>query len=431
MGGGERGERYGPSRRLTRRRFIGGAMSLGGGALLAACGATATPQADAIVAPTPAAAVAGTSTRAPSPSGTATRTIAATPTVGGGAATELGRLLGLLPQTDSLPGRNGIWFADVARQKRNYGYERLTSMEAVRAVPGGLTTFSNAIGKLPLPTEAGSDRALDPQWRETLGYDPWQIERTITGGDPPRTWTRMEGQFDRAEIEATLLRQGYATVPYGGRAYLSRFGDGAIRLSDPLGRLVLNRLNRVAIEEGALTSAPFTTAIEAGIDAADGRRPAFAADPDHAALALALGPIAGAVLTTPDGLYRPSGPQVRGATPVATRRATPARARLHPYRLVGLGLRDDGTTHTMLVALVYGDAAEAQADAPILRQRVEGYTLLRNGQRLRERARPGEPTIVAAGARTVLIQPFAIAAEADLSLYLQLYASRDLLFLAE
>jgi len=438
MGGGDRGKRYGPSRRLTRRRFIGGAMSLGGGALLAACGATATPQADAIVVSTPAAAsatrtvgVPGTPTLAPASAGTASPTLAATPTINGASATELGRLLGLLPQTESLPGRTGIWFADVARQKRNYGYERLTSIEAVRALPGGVVAFSNAVGKLPLPTEAGIDRLGDPQWWATVGYDFWQIARTISGGDPPRTWARLEGTFDRAGIEATLLGQGYARVPYGDRAYLSRLADGEVRLSDPLGRLVLNRLNRVAIEEGALTSAPFTAAIEAGIDAVALRRPTFAADPDYAALALALGPIVGAVLTTPDGLYRPSGPQVRGATPVATRLATPARARLHPYRLVGLGLRDDGTTHTMLVALVYENAAEAQADAPILRQRAEDYTLLRNGQRLRERARLGEPEIVAAGARTVLIQPFAIAAEADLSLYLQLYTTRDLLFLAE
>ncbi len=173
MGGGDRGKRYGPSRRLTRRRFIGGAMSLGGGALLAACGATATPQADAIVVSTPAAAsatrtvgVPGTSTRAPASAGTATPTLAATPTINGASATELGRLLGLLPQTESLPGRTGIWFADVARQKRNYGYERLTSIEAVRALPGGVVAFSNAVGKLPLPTEAGIRPEPGHDWKE-------------------------------------------------------------------------------------------------------------------------------------------------------------------------------------------------------------------------------------------------------------------------
>jgi len=38
---------------------------------------------------------------------------------------------------------------------------------------------------------------------------------------------------------------------------------------------------------------------------------------------------------------------------------------------------------------------------------------------------------VAAGGRAVLVQPFAITAEADLSLYLKMYNTLDLLFLAE
>jgi len=355
MGAMGPGGRYGPMLRPTRRRLIGGAVLLGGGALLAACGATATPTTSPAFAVTPAAAATVTGVIGVP----VTRTLAATPAINDGSATELGRLLELIPQMESLPGRNGLWFADVARQKRNYGYEQITS------------------------------------------------------------------------LEAALLRQGYATVPYQDRTYLSRLGDGEVKLSDPIVRLVLSRLNRVATEDGALVSAPFTAAIEAGMDAADGRRPTFAANPDYAALALALGPVVGAILTLLDELYRPARPPSRAATPVATRTAVPARARLHPYRLVGLGLRDDGATHTMLVALVYASAAEARAAAPILRQRVEDYMLIRSGQRLSERARPGEPEIVVAGARTVLVQPFAITTEANLSLYLQMYTSRDLLFLAE
>jgi len=228
MGAMGPGGRYGPMLRPTRRRLIGGAVLLGGGALLAACGATATPTTSPAFAVTPAAAATVTGVIGVP----VTRTLAATPAINDGSATELGRLLELIPQMESLPGRNGLWFADVARQKRNYGYEQITSLEAAQALPGGLTAFSNIVGRLPLPAEAGFDRALDPQWRATLGYDCWQIERTITGGDPPRTWARVEGQFDRAAIEAALLRQGYATVPYQDRTYLSRYlASGTARLS--------------------------------------------------------------------------------------------------------------------------------------------------------------------------------------------------------
>ena len=448
-------------RRLTRRRFIGGLGLLSGGGLLAACGATATPTIGAPPATNPAAtattaigpastATRGTpvaatptnETRATPPRGTATRAASpsvgtATRTTGSAPATELGRLLGLVPQSEKLPGRNGIWFADAARQRRNYGFAEVTSPEAARAIGGDFARFTNTtILALPYPPEAGSTYAGNSQWRAALGYDFWQIERTIAAGDSPQVWSHLEGRFDRAAIEAALLDQGYATVEYGGHTYLSRFGDLAVTaLDDPIVRFTLSRLNRVAPAEGALTTAATTATIEAAIDAAAGRRPTFAADPDHAALATALGPVVGAILAPPDEFYTP--PPIRtdlpsaAATAIATRYAEPARAHLPPYRLVGLGLRDDGTTHTMVIALVYASAEEARAAAPIVRQRAEGYTSVRINQSLRERAVPGEPEIVSAGGRTVLVQPFAIADEANLSLYLKMYTTRDLLFLAE
>jgi hypothetical protein len=413
---------------------------LGGGALLAACGPLTTPTATPAPLATAEAASTSSITAAATPATTArtipsaatpTRSSTVTATNAGAPTTALGRMLGLVPQTESLPGDNGIWFADIAQQKRNYGFAALTSSAAAQAQPGGLARFSNVVGKLPLPTEAGVSHALNQQWRATLGYDFWQIERAISGGDPPRTWARLEGALDRDPIEAALRGQGYTTTPYRDRAYLARFGDGEVKLSDPLGRLVLSHLNRVAFDDGALACSPYTAAIEAGIDAAGGQHPSFADDPNYAALALALGPVVGAILAPADELYRRAVVPSRRATPRVGRTATPTRTLLHPYRLAGLGLRDDGTTHTMIIALVYPTTAEAQAAAPILRQRVANYVLLRSGQRLRERASPGEPTVVDAGARSVLIQPFAIAAEADLGFYIQLFTNRDLLFLAE
>ncbi len=342
MGEFELGMRRDSGRRLTRRRFVGGAVLLSGGTLLAACGATTTPPTGAILASTPAASTAATgvvgvpatATRATPPAGTPTRTApsaAATRTVVGAAATELGRLLGLVPQTGELPGRNGIWFADAVRQKRNYGFEGVISPDAARAVPGGLTRFTNTVGSLPFPNEVGLEHAADPRWRATLGYDFWQIERTISGGDLPRVWGRMEGRFDRAAIETTLLGQGYVTTPYRERTYLSRLGDAEIKRDDPLSQLVFSRLNRVVIEEGALGNAATTATIEAGIDAATGRRPTFAADPDYAALALALGSVVGAACYPPMKSIDPrhqrgpprrsprgtSLPHIRGSAPTA------------------------------------------------------------------------------------------------------------------
>ena len=66
--------------RLTRRRLLGGAVSLAGLGLLAACGGSA---------PTPTAAPAARATDTPRPAGTTAA--AAAPTTGAGAASPAGR----------------------------------------------------------------------------------------------------------------------------------------------------------------------------------------------------------------------------------------------------------------------------------------------------------------------------------------------------
>ncbi|HEY8598344.1 MAG TPA: hypothetical protein VIL85_07930 [Thermomicrobiales bacterium] len=424
---------------LSRRRFIGGLVGGGGITLLVGCGGVATPTtaiAPTVVARTPAATVA--TTPVVSGGGTATRTLTVgatrTPAIGTPGASALARALALVPQRAPLPGTEGLAFADLLTQKRNYGLGEATSAAAFQALQDAPAVLANLTNGLPLPTESGVEHALDPEWREAVGYDFWQIERTISAGSPPNVWSRLEGRFAQPEIVAALGRAGHQPVTYDGATILARGDDRQIvDLNQPITRLTLARLNRVVLEEGALTATAATALAEAGIDARAGRLDTFAADPDHAALVAALGPVVGARLITAELFFRPQSANPR-ATPSAAspvRSAAPGRPKLNPYRLVGLGLRDDGTTHTMLVALVYADAAAARADAPILRQRATDYQLLATRQPLRERAVVGEPTVVVDGDRATLVLPFAIADTANLGLWQRMFFQRDYGFLAE
>ncbi|MGN6700133.1 MAG: hypothetical protein ACTHMR_18405 [Thermomicrobiales bacterium] len=436
--------RDGDYRRLaafSRRRFLA-ALTLGGsGLFLAACGgsATATP---AKPTAAPAATTASTATTSTAASTSvvatpatpvATAISAASPVAHatpGAASTALGQLLGKVPKIAGLPGQNGIWFADVAQQKRNYGFTDITSVEAFKALTQEQAQrFNNTVGRLPHADTAGQQYAALPDWQANLGFTFWQIEREIMAGDPPGVWSRLEGAFDRATIEQALTGKGYQPVSYHGQAYLSRYADFAVQLSDPLSKLVLARYNRVYLADQAIEPAAATALVQAGIDAATRQIPTFASNPDYAALAAALGPVVGVIILPGDQLYQQTAPAPSRAP------ATPTRAtnqpKLHPYRLVGLGLLDDGKTHTALIALLYSDAATAQADAPVLHQRVNDYELLATRQPLRERLAPGEPRVVPTGDRATLIQPFNVGDEANLGFLIQLLQRRDLAFLGE
>jgi hypothetical protein len=85
----------------------------------------------------------------------------------------------------------------------------------------------------------------------------------------------------------------------------------------------------------------------------------------------------------------------------------------------------------MVIALLHASAADARADAPILRQRAEDYRLAANGQPLRERAVAGEPEIVAAGPGATVVLPLAIADEVNLGLWQRMLFQRDNGFLTE
>jgi hypothetical protein len=396
--------------------------------------------ASAPAAPSSAVATRGTTTPRATASGTARSATAGTPVSGSTADSALLRMLRLVPQRGVTLGRDSFSFADVETQKRNYGFDGLTSYAAFTALPREQSArFLQALGPLPTPQEISFDLAGGAQ-PNPLAYTFWQIARTGYVGQPKTNWLRLEGRLDTAAIRAALVAAGRTPADYGGATVFARGRDGAIDVTDPLGELgIFGTFNRVTLDDGALTAAPATAAIEGSIDARAGRAPSLADDPDYLAVATALGPVVGASLVPPESLYRPPAPQARG-TAVATPATPISGERLPPYRGAGIGMRDDGQTHTMVIALSYESGDIARSAAALVRRRAEEYRLTVGATAqpggaplplLRDLATPGTPQLVTAEGRTVVLLPLAMADTANLGLWRSLLATNDLRFLAE
>jgi hypothetical protein len=284
---------------------------------------------------------------------------------------------------------------------------------------------------LPLPFEVSLDGLTlgEEEWRAVVGYDFWQVDRAFGQDNIQAPWVRLEGRFDQDAVAKALVSSRRTASQYREGTIYSYGPDNGVSPQDPVTQRLelIGSFSRVVIEEAALTSLKTTQLAEAAIDVRAGRVPSLLANPDYDALAFALDPIAGAALLPPAELY---GRVNMNGTPVPP--ATPAvgAERLLPYRLVGMGLQDDGTKRTMIIALVYEKAEDARTAAPLLRRRVENYQLA-GGSMLRDRAVAGEPRVVAAGPRTVVVLPFAIGEDRNLGLWQFMFNNRDLGFLKE
>lgn len=447
--------------RLTRRRLLG-LLALGGGSIaLIACGGdantvtvgnapgTAAAPTLSSTAPTQTTtrASAGTAVGAATPGSAASVTprIASpgSPSAGATADNALLRMLKLVPQRGLTVDRYGLSFADIETQKRNYGLDNLTSYAAFTSgSKEQFSRFNDAMRPLPIPEEISLQVAAGEK-PNALGYTFWQMERASYAGQPRTNWLRLEGRLDTAAIRAALSAAGRTTTAYGGETIFTRGGNGAIDINDPIASTgILSTYNRATLDDGALTAAPTTATIEAGIDTRAGRAPSLADDPNYFAVATALGPVVGATVVPAEFLYHPPAATSRG-TPTVTPATPSTGERLPAYSGVGMGMRDDGQTHTMVIALAYERADDARVAAPLVRRRMEDYRLSLAVQSptpigtvtppplLRELATPGAPQLLTVGTRTVVLLPLAISSVALLNLWRTMIAITDYRFLAE
>jgi hypothetical protein len=334
-------------------------------------------------------------------------------------------------------GKDRLWFSDPARQRRNYGGAALDSLADFVAMPEAQRRrLDTALGALPISAHAGAPLGQTYNWRKVVGYDFWQVDQMIYTG--PHTdfanFSHLVGRLDAAAINKGLQAIGYRPRAYRNGEILEpedKFAAAQAAGQEATDFVIVTEA--ITVKPGMLTATRFSDTIEQGIDAASGATPTLADNPDYRAAASALTGAVGGTMLSPVGLYRPD-PAASRSTPTIP--AQPYATALPEYRLAGFGLQDDGTTRSLSLALVYNTAADANAAMPILRQRLDSYTLesrMAGGRStaLRERLVPSTASVHTADGRSVLVQPMTIPDERDSRLWLNMLLLGDVNFLRE
>ncbi len=211
-------------------------------------------------------------------------TPAATPAPTGPNATFLS-LLGVAPDfpAGQQPQGEIAEFADVAAQLEAVGVAPVTSLND----PGSHDWIS-ATMSLALP-QGPATRAADPLWRETFGFDIFQVDQSLVVGEPPNQITIMRGRFDPAEVGSALEKAGYKAVDVGGVQGYSLHEDPEIDLTTAVSQLSLGKMNNaVFLPDGTLVFAGYLDTIRRVVAVSKGEAPSLASRVDVSTLVPAM-----------------------------------------------------------------------------------------------------------------------------------------------
>lgn len=204
----------------------------------------------------------------------------ASPVSGERDAGSLAGMLGRLP--DRPLGLDGamVTYADIALQTAALG----VASPRGAGDEEGVRQWGTAVMPLSLPQATGQHWAR-PEWRETFGFDLFQIEQAVEYGAPPLGLTVLRGTFDPTELRAAWARGGYQPLDLGaGEAYAVR-DDYELDMADPGSRMALSYLNVVALaDDGTLILGSTRDGVRGALAATAGTAPSFADRADVAPL---------------------------------------------------------------------------------------------------------------------------------------------------
>lgn len=180
----------------------------------------------------------------------------------------------------------------------------------------------------------------------------------------------VEGDFDAVTVRQKLLALEYERREAAGLAYYA-VPKGFHRLSNPVSRLTINRMDHVFIGEGVLMAAPGANKLaEALVDALKvrvGTAPSMADDPPVLGVARSLGDPVSAVILTRPSVLEP------GYLPALFYDKPSHWGTLNEWELFAVGYGVSGTDRLRNISLYYPDPAHAAEDAGELEQRILSY----------------------------------------------------------
>jgi hypothetical protein len=348
--------------------------------------------------------------------------------------TDLQRMLASVP--DRRDYRGEIWFGDRSRLMDAHDIPAIESPDDIQSLSDEeVDEWFRVSRNVWMSDFSGAQRAM-LGWRDVFGYDWYQVDHEIVAGRPPQWFGVMEGTFDAEDIVAALEGLDYEEDEHEGTTYYSVRGDAEIDLEHEGSRLALANLNRIVVGEDRIIAAPATEILEQVLDAQADRRDSLADDPTYAALARAMGPVISAAILEGEPFHELSGsPMVAYMTPEA--RANLADELdledepLHRYDLVGIGYLDDGEAQHIVIALAYDDPQDAEADAPVLADRLSGDvpSLVVPERVLSDYWKAGEPEVNSFEGGSTLAVTLELDDDAPPGLWLNMLVQLDLPFL--
>jgi hypothetical protein len=207
-------------------------------------------------------------------------------------------------------------------------------------------------------------------WLENTGLDYFAVDYALKLlGDGPLELTILEGGYDKGTIGPKLEELGYEET---AAWFYSAFGDYEPNIQDPLGKVSLGRMNRIAFHGNFIITSGATDPVQKVLAAMESQASSLAGVPGYLALAEALGdPHSATFLAYERFLDKYPDPNI------VPHGMAEGWDDLHQWELAGFGFtRKDVEAGTFSIALYYPDPEAATADSVELTQRLDSYRLI-------------------------------------------------------
>lgn len=344
--------------------------------------------------------------------------------------TDFALMLGFVPH--SFLEEHDVWFGNPGAIKKLYGLEHISSRDKLEQLPEEERREAmGTVAAVPVPQFTGNYFQIAP----LIGWDGFMIDRAVFHEvPPPWGFSVIEDNFDETLIGGKLTEQGYEQAEYGTNNYYWKNDDMKADIRSDIGRQILAQLNRVAVLDNTIVTAPTTGIMTSILDAMTGNVTKVIDNAACRAVADSLGDVLGAVLITPDRVLK-----ITPATeiPAFDLPAAANWGKLHDYSLFGTGYKDDGKERYWVISLYYDDKEAAEADAAELVSRLESYIFNTPLERmenipLTSKYEVGKPVVreYSSGAALTVACRYLPETTGSSSLFTLVLQARDLLFLA-